>query len=245
MGDEMTMCRSPAGPRARRWERHAVCRLPIALGETFQRLSGPVKVFVDTASPTRIHLPPPTTHRADRISPCLLQCHEPALTVLSPSSPPKDASTKSVGPFPHLTRLTRPSELRALPNFPNPRFLRQPEYAFKAISGSGHTSIAIRGEDSSVVITQKKVPVSRSRVHILAPRGADDAFLVSRVLQDKLLDPDSISHIFNITPSIGCVMTGRHGALPSRSSRTRTHTAHPFGRCSNSGRALAGSARTE
>jgi 20S proteasome alpha/beta subunit len=33
------------------------------------------------------------------------------------------------------------------------------EYAFKAITGSGHTAIAVRGKDTSVVITQKKIPV--------------------------------------------------------------------------------------
>jgi len=34
------------------------------------------------------------------------------------------------------------------------------EYAFKAISGSGHTAISFRGHDTVVVIIKKKVPVS-------------------------------------------------------------------------------------
>lgn len=48
------------------------------------------------------------------------------------------------------------------------------------------TSIAVKGKDSAVVITQKKIP-------------------------DKLLDPSSVSHLHKVTDHIGAVMTGMVG----------------------------------
>ncbi|PHH67866.1 hypothetical protein CDD82_1042 [Ophiocordyceps australis] len=61
--------------------------------------------------------------------------------------------------------------------------LYQVEYAFKAITAANIMSVGVRGKDCAVVLSQKKVP-------------------------DKLIDPSSVSHIFKISPSVGCVITG-------------------------------------
>lgn len=65
---------------------------------------------------------------------------------------------------------------------PNGR-IYQIEYAFKAAQSFGQTSIAVRGADSVVVCTQKKVP-------------------------DTLIVPDSVTNIFNIADDIGAVIVG-------------------------------------
>ena len=87
------------------------------------------------------------------------------------------------------------------------------EYAFKAINQGGTTSIGVRGVDTAVVITQKKVPVSTSKIVLHKKerkKGKKLIFFVCHT-QDKLLDPASVTHIFKITEGTGCVMTGMVG----------------------------------
>lgn len=76
----------------------------------------------------------------------------------------------------------------------------QVEYAFKAINSSNLTSIGVTGEDSSVIISQKKIP-------------------------DKLLDAKTISFIFKITPSIGMVATGSIADARAQALRARSEAA--------------------
>lgn len=93
------------------------------------------------------------------------------------------------------------------------------EYAFKAISNCGQTSVAIRGQDACCVITQKKVPVRQNPIFSECP--VYDSFSV----QDKLLDPSTITHIFHITPTIGCVMTGMIADARAQVQRAQAEAA--------------------
>jgi 20S proteasome subunit alpha 1 len=62
--------------------------------------------------------------------------------------------------------------------------LYQVEYAFKAAKGPGYTSVGVKGTDSVVLVTEKKVP-------------------------DRMIIPSSVTHLFTISESIGSCMTGR------------------------------------
>lgn len=76
----------------------------------------------------------------------------------------------------------------------------QVEYAFKAINSASITSIGVTGKDSAVLISQKKIP-------------------------DKLLDPATVSYLFQITPSVGMLATGSIADARSLALRARAEAA--------------------
>jgi len=61
--------------------------------------------------------------------------------------------------------------------------LYQVEYATHAVKSNGVTSVGLKGEDTVVFATQKKV-------------------------SEKLMDPECVTSMYQITPHIGCCLTG-------------------------------------
>mmetsp|Transcript_10255 Transcript_10255/g.8805 ORF Transcript_10255/g.8805 Transcript_10255/m.8805 type:complete len:146 (+) Transcript_10255:44-481(+) len=78
--------------------------------------------------------------------------------------------------------------------------LIQVEYAFQAVKTAGLTAIAIKGKDTAVVAIEKKVT-------------------------DRLIDPDSVTNIYNVNDGIGAVTVGLTPDAKSVISRLRMEAA--------------------
>ncbi|GAB64464.1 proteasome subunit alpha type 6 [Plasmodium cynomolgi strain B] len=84
--------------------------------------------------------------------------------------------------------------------------LYQIEYAIKAVKNTNITSIGVKGENCAVIISQKKMATQY-------------------ISQDKLLDYNNITNIYNITDEIGCSMVGMPGDCLSMVYKARIEAA--------------------
>ena len=75
----------------------------------------------------------------------------------------------------------------------------------KAAVSGGNTAVAVRGATSSAFITQKKVSIIILLLLLLLLLLI---FLTYCKVPDRLIDPTSMTCIYRITDSIGCLMLG-------------------------------------
>merc|ERR1711935_457568 len=78
--------------------------------------------------------------------------------------------------------------------------LYQVEYAMKAVKHTQLTAVAVRGDDTVVVVCQKKVP-------------------------DKMMDPSSISSLFHVSENVGAAIIGAVGDSRFQVQRMRQEAA--------------------
>jgi len=79
--------------------------------------------------------------------------------------------------------------------------LYQVEYAFKAVKESGVATLGVRAKDGVVFVAQKKVA-------------------------DKLIDPSSVGHLFQVADKIGCACTGMIADAKAQVQRARVEAAN-------------------
>lgn len=65
------------------------------------------------------------------------------------------------------------------------------------------------GRIPQLSLPRRKFPYVIQDIRLSVPFSQD-------TVQDKLLDANTITHLYSITPTIGCVMTGLVGTPPMR-----------------------------
>uniref|UniRef100_A0A8C9GYA7 Proteasome alpha-type subunits domain-containing protein n=1 Tax=Piliocolobus tephrosceles TaxID=591936 RepID=A0A8C9GYA7_9PRIM len=88
--------------------------------------------------------------------------------------------------------------------------LYQIEYAIKAVKNTNITSIGVKGENCAVIISQKKIATQY-------------------ITQDKLLDYNYVTNLYNVTDEIGCSMVGMPETLCRNiCDKIQVYTQHAY-----------------